>query len=279
MKNLSFIERASIGIEKVREQYPSALLLEVGAWHTTGTTSNPDELHTMRIVFSFEDSKSISIKSFGGGIFEEPILHDKPFVEDMVIQNWPLEMDLPEALSLIQEAGLQAPFTAVTLRQPVAPGFDDPLYIVGSAGNYVSVNTVTKKIQPIQTLLGSQWADITICAYGLTINGVLKVSCGTDPAEKVEHKYTYPDGACTSHGQWGNFNNWSTYGAEGTLALKDGETLICTLHYDSPYSGSNKFYIDNNGYIAKGYDVKITSYGNRGHTGYLGDCSLNVIKS
>lgn len=281
MNKLSFIEKASIGIKKVQDMYPNAVLLEVDAWKAVGSTLNPDELDLMRIVFSFDGNKSIFIKSTIGNTFEEPIVVDKPFVEDASIENWPTKMDLPEALELIKEAGLEAPFNAVTLRQPIAPGFENLLYIVGSGGSYVSVDTFTKQVQAIQTLLGSQWAAITICAYGAPIEGILKVTCGTEPSEG-EHTYTYPEGTCTENGKWGNFNDWSWHGAEGYLTLYDvsdsnNKIKICQLYYESPYSGSNKFNLV--GQPAAGYNVQITSAGNTGHSGYLGNCSLNVFKN
>lgn len=280
MNKLSFVEKASIGIKKVQNMYPSAVLLEVDAWKSVGSTLNPDELDLMRIVFSLDDTKSVFIKSIKGNTFNEPVVVNKPFLEDAFIENWPIKMDLLEALDLIKEAGMETSFNAVTLRQPMAPGFENPLYIVGSGGSYVSVNTVTKEVQAIQSMLGSQWADITICAYGLEIKGHLKVSCGTDPSEKGEHIYSYPEGVCTSLGKWGNFNNWSMYGAEGDLTLYEktpkSEIKICQVHYESPYIGTNVFSV---GQVAAGYQVQITSAGNTGHSGYLGNCSLNVFKN
>ncbi len=279
MEKSSFLSKATKGINIVRETYPTALLLEIDSYKSEGTTLNPDELDQMRIVFSYEDRKSISIHTLVDDTFEEPIVHDSPFTEDVIIQQFPINMDLPEALQLIKEAGLEEPFDSITLRHPLAIGFDNILYYVGQShiGRFVSVDTVTKEVKQIENMLGEQWFSLTICTFGVSINGYVKIISGKKPAES----FTFNEGTCTDTEKF--VSKAGFYGTEGTLDLridngqKENAPLICKVSWISPYKGENKFNITDQSFE---YDIKITGRGTSGEKkGALGSCSMLIIKN
>lgn len=280
MEKLNFIQCASLGIHQVLEQYPSALLLEIDSAKSKGGSLNADDLDSMRIVFAYQDVQTIIIESSSFESFGEPLLIDEPFGGNIPIKDWPVKIDLSEALELIRKAGFEKPFSTVTLRHPMIKGAQHPVYTIADnpMDPQINVNTVSNEVTETQNLLGSQWMELTICAYGCDIKGELKVTCGTSPTEGDHNNYDYKDGCCTSQGQWGNFNSWSMYGASGQLTLKDKVTndKICQVKYESPYSGSNKFEITDIG--STKYDVQVTSKGNTGRSGCLGNCSMNVFK-
>lgn len=270
---------AQTGIKIVRNIYPTALLLEIDTWKSEGTTLNPNELDNMRIVFSFEDTKSIIIESLAANTFDLPIIYDEPFIEDVVVKHFPIEMDLSEALKLIKKAGFEKPFSNVTLRHPMKKGHHNVLYMVGNPheGISVSVNTTTKDVKEIDNLLTEQWFSLNVCAYGVDIIAFLDITSG----EKPKDFYKFEDGSCTDTQKITSKSGF--YGTEGNLEMrvndgKDGKSgeLICKAYWDSPYSGENKFYLKN---VSSNYDVQITGKGNSGQrTGTLGSCSMNVIK-
>jgi hypothetical protein len=71
-----------------------------------------------------------------------------PFVEDVRIPKAP-KMSLAEAVARLKAAGFTKGFFNVTLRNPLGPKRLNPLYIFTvSAGEYVAVDTVTKKVRP-----------------------------------------------------------------------------------------------------------------------------------
>lgn len=279
MEKLNFIQCASLGIHTVLEQYPSALLLEIDSAKSQGASLNPDDLDSMRIVFAYQDVQTIVIESSSFDSFGEPLLIDEPFGGNVPIKNWPVKMDLAEALELIREAGFEKPFSTVTLRHPMIKGAQHPVYTIADnpMDTQITVNTVTMEVTETQNLLGSQWMELTICVYGCDIKGELNVTCGTEPKDG-NHTRDYKDGCCTSGGKWGNFNGWSMVGASGELTLKDKVTddKICLVKYESPYSGSNKFEVTDENKTK--YNVQVTSKGNTGRSGCLGNCSMNVFK-
>lgn len=274
-----FLNWAQTGIKIVRDIYPSVLLLEIDIWKSEGTTLNPDELDNMRIVFSFENTKSITINSSSADIFDEPILHDEPFTEDVYMKHFPIGMDLSEALELIKKAGFEKPFSNVTLGHPMKKGHHNVLYIVGNPheGISVSVNTTTKDVKEIDSLLTEQWFSLNVCAYGVNIMAFLNITSG----EKPKDFYEFKDGNCTETPKI--TSKFGFFGTEGYLEMrvndgKEGKSgeLICEAYWDSPYSGENKFELRKK---SENYDLRITGKGNSGQkTGSLGSCSMNVIK-
>ncbi|WP_337045128.1 aegerolysin family protein [Emticicia sp. 17c] len=278
MSKPSFIARASIGIKQVLAVYPDALLLEVDAWKTEGTTLNPDDLDKMRIVFAYKNIFSITIENISFDTFAQPVLHKEPFSEDIVITKWPLKMDLPQALELVQKANLEQQFSNVTLRHPLSQHRTHTLYIIGTSPMqpYITVDTVTMEVKKMQQMLGEQWFSVNICVYGVSIKGTTNVVHGSSSIPKT---VDFPDGKCTATSKFTSAS-WSVaVGTEGTIELKENITngqVICKIHWDSPSVGENKFYLTDQN---SGYSCEITGSGNAGQsTGTLGACSMNISK-
>ena len=77
-----------------------------------------------------------------------------PFLDDVDIAK-PPRMTLAQALALVRRAGHRGKFFDVTLRNPLGPKRLNPMYIFGFANSFVGVDTVTKKVHPLATSVGS----------------------------------------------------------------------------------------------------------------------------
>ncbi len=77
-----------------------------------------------------------------------------PFLDDIDIPKVP-QMSLTQAVALVRRAGHRAKFFNITLRNPLGPKHLNPMYIFGFAGSFVGVDTVTKKVRPLTTSVGS----------------------------------------------------------------------------------------------------------------------------
>lgn len=144
MAILSFDGCVNIAIRIVTGKYPEAKLYEADGTSSTGSTTDPDKIDTLRVVFQNTNNSTVIIQSKEWGEFREPELIDQPWLEDVVIE-WPVKMDLPEANELKEKAGFKAPFTTVTLRNPLGPTIGNPYFIFGGnpAQPYVFVDTLT----------------------------------------------------------------------------------------------------------------------------------------
>ncbi len=62
--------------------------------------------------------------------------------------KWPVNMDLPKANDLKNEAGYTEPYGAVTLRNPLGPTVSNPYFIFGGdpMKPYIFVDTVTGQV-------------------------------------------------------------------------------------------------------------------------------------
>lgn len=145
----TFNERVSIGIGIVEEQYPAAELLEADGEATAGPTTDPDAVDHLQLVFQNVDNTTVIITETGKGVFGAPELVQEPWMEDVVIE-WPVQMDLPEAIRLKEQAGYAVPFQNVVLRQPLFPGVIHPYFIFDSPkGWFIIVDTVTGNVDII----------------------------------------------------------------------------------------------------------------------------------
>ena len=77
-----------------------------------------------------------------------------PFLDDVDIPKAP-RMTLTQAVALVRRAGHRGKFFDVTLRNPLGTKRLNPMYIFGFAGAFVGVDTVTKKVRPLSTSVGS----------------------------------------------------------------------------------------------------------------------------
>jgi len=143
---LSFDGMVNIAVRLVTEKYPAAKLYEADGTASGGSTTDPRRIDQMRVVFQNPGNTTVMISSNGWGEFGEPVLVPEPWLEDVVIP-WPVSLDLPRANSLKEQAGYTAPYSTVTLRNPLGPQVGNPQFIFGQAGEpYVLVDTVTGEV-------------------------------------------------------------------------------------------------------------------------------------
>jgi hypothetical protein len=91
-------------------------------------------------LISYTDSKFSNVK-----------IVDKPWLEDCVIDT--VGLGLAEAIDLMRAANYDAAFAAVTLREPLYPGVDEPSYIFGcpELGHvFVGVNSKKVTLEPFE---------------------------------------------------------------------------------------------------------------------------------
>ncbi|KAF5535396.1 hypothetical protein FPHYL_13203 [Fusarium phyllophilum] len=136
----------NVGLNLIKKQYPNANLLEVDA---TPLTRKPVEnewgLVNNRIVCGLSGNKTAIIQSAGWGEFGKVQTINSPFLGDQVI-SWPVALDIHDAFTILRKAGYKQAIYAVTLRQPLYPGDDQPLYIFNTGPEFIAVGTRDKKI-------------------------------------------------------------------------------------------------------------------------------------
>ena len=104
MAILSFNGRVNIAVRKVTEKYPRAKLYEADGTADGGPTTQPAQIDQLRVVFQNVNNSTVIITETGYGEFGEPELIPYPWCDDIVIP-WPVNMDLPQANTLKEEAG------------------------------------------------------------------------------------------------------------------------------------------------------------------------------
>jgi hypothetical protein len=136
----------NIGLNLIKKQYPNANLLEVDATPLTRKpVDNEWGLVNNRIVCGLSGNKTAIIQSTGWGEFEKVQTINSPFLGDQVI-SWPVSLDIHDAFSILRKAGYKGGVYAVTLRQPLYPGDDQPFYIFNVGNEFIAVGTQDKKI-------------------------------------------------------------------------------------------------------------------------------------
>jgi hypothetical protein len=147
MAILSFNGRVNIAVRIVTEKYPQAKLYEADGVALGGPTTQPAKIDQLRVVFQNANNTTVIIKETGYGEFGPPVLYPEPWLEDVVIP-WPVEMDLEKANHLKEAAGYKETYDTVTLRNPLGPVRQNPLFIFGRRGSqqYVFVDTITGKV-------------------------------------------------------------------------------------------------------------------------------------
>jgi len=137
----------NVGLNLIKKQYPNANLLEVDA---TPLTRKPIDnewgLVNNRIVCGLSDNKTAIIQSTGWGEFGKVQTISSPFLGDQVIP-WPVQLDIHDAFAILRKAGYKGGVYAVTLRQPLYPGDDQPFYIFNVNNEFIAVGTLDKKIR------------------------------------------------------------------------------------------------------------------------------------
>ncbi|KAF4440297.1 hypothetical protein FACUT_3518 [Fusarium acutatum] len=136
----------NVGFNLIKKQYPNANLLEVDATPLTRKpVQNEWGLVNNRIVCGLSDNKTAIIQSTGWGEFGKVQTINSPFLGDTVI-SWPVALDIHDAFTILRKAGYKQAVYAVTLRQPLYPGDDQPFYIFNTGPEFIAVGTKDKKI-------------------------------------------------------------------------------------------------------------------------------------
>lgn len=152
---LSWLGFANIGIKLLEAAYPLGVqLLEIQATPLApGPVTSPFQLGQMKIIASVEISKIIAhntaiLTSTGWGEFGAIETSLEPWLGDVVV-DWPIKLELLEAFGLMQAAGFTDPIDAMTLRQPLYPGLEEPYYIFSFPdGKFVAVGVEDSKVVP-----------------------------------------------------------------------------------------------------------------------------------
>jgi hypothetical protein len=97
------------------------------------------------IVCGLSDNKTAIIQYTGWGEFGKVQTIYFPFLGDQVIP-WPVSLDTHDAFAVLRKAGYKGGVYAVTLRQPLYPGDDQPFYIFNIGNEFIAVGTQDKKI-------------------------------------------------------------------------------------------------------------------------------------
>jgi hypothetical protein len=134
-------------------EFKDAVLLEADGTPTSGTVTTADGITRWRIVFQNQTTKGSKYRSVfinaTDGKLGEPVGNTQPFLEDVDINTVP-SMTLADAVEKLRAAGHKEPFGAVTLRFPLGPGFDQPLYIFGfGSGEFWAVETKTGEVKSL----------------------------------------------------------------------------------------------------------------------------------
>ncbi|EXK84892.1 hypothetical protein FOQG_11128 [Fusarium oxysporum f. sp. raphani 54005] len=136
----------NVGLNLIKKQYPHANLLEVDATPLTRKpVQNEWGLVNNRIVCGLSGNKTAIIQSTGWGEFGKVQTINSPFLGDQVIP-WPVTLDIHDAFTILRKAGYKQAIYAVTLRQPLYPGDDQPFYIFNTGTEFIAVGTKDKKI-------------------------------------------------------------------------------------------------------------------------------------
>lgn len=147
MAILSFNGMVNLAVTTVTQLYPDAILYEAEGTVSTGTTTDPNKVDRLKVVFAVGQEGTVEITSTSWGEFASPVYYDSP-IGDCYAIIWPVPMDLPKANALKEQAGYTDPFENVTLRWPMDPQDVHPLFIFGTNPSvpYIFVDVVTGKV-------------------------------------------------------------------------------------------------------------------------------------
>jgi hypothetical protein len=146
---LSFGGAVNIAVRKVREDYPKAqLLVALATTPNDQYVDSPRGFSHLKVVFNDGGSGSVIIESTVWGEFGPSVHIDSPILGNAVIP-WPVQMDAPEADTLLKDAGYTLPYNSLALHQPVYPGMNEPYYDFNLKDEgSVFVGTSTHKVFP-----------------------------------------------------------------------------------------------------------------------------------
>ncbi|KAI9856324.1 MAG: hypothetical protein M1813_009160 [Trichoglossum hirsutum] len=154
---LTFIGRVNVAINIIKQKYPEAAFFSVDGTSSNGKPVNdPSGITHLKVACRVDKGAAI-IESTGWNEWGSV-----KFLPIMVTENlipWPVKMDAIKANSLMRQAGVEGPYTAMDLNWPIYPGDTEPYYFfsmvdgttvrVGVNSGKVIINKVGEAILPI----------------------------------------------------------------------------------------------------------------------------------
>ena len=145
-RSLTFNKRVNIAIDIVQEKFPKAELYVVDGVSSIGSTTNPNEIDKLKLLFNTTTNAMVVIKEYEQGKFEDPIFNDNHVYSNRTI-HWPVQMNLAKANQLKEKAGYINPYHAVSLRNHPSPARYNPYYIFSQdTESFVFVDTITGQV-------------------------------------------------------------------------------------------------------------------------------------
>lgn len=133
----------------VMSAHPDAILFEVhGEMTNNGEVSNIEMIYSLPYRNKVHGSLLVNLSDGD----EEPLMEiiDQPWLEDRAITPY-VSSTLTDALERVRQEGYEVTSSYVTLRHPLAPGFNTPLYIFGdNKSGFISVNVITGEVNKMK---------------------------------------------------------------------------------------------------------------------------------
>ncbi len=147
MAILSFNGRVDIAVERLRNRFPDAQLLEAVGRASAGLIEHPSAIDHLHVVFRRGDTMLL-VEETGYGEFGNAVELDVEPPKTSATLAWPIEMDLPDADRLKEQFGYSDPYASVSLRVPLGVTWANASFVFG--GNTqcpdVVVDTVTGRV-------------------------------------------------------------------------------------------------------------------------------------
>lgn len=140
---LSFNERVTIAIDLVTRRFPKASLLRAEGCASTGPTTTPMAIDRLRVLFRNDDNTILAAEETGYGEFGP--LRRLDLATGSGTIDWPIDMDLPEADNLKEDAAWIDPYVTVTLR-PRRGGGAEFVFGGGPSTQAVVVDAVSGEV-------------------------------------------------------------------------------------------------------------------------------------
>lgn len=135
--------------DRVLPDFPLAVLIEVVGGPSAGVAHEAADVD--RWQFRFVDDVYATFPGtveldFADDAFAQPVLVPWPLL-GTVFESLPREMDLPEAVALLRNAGYDEPFSAVALSRPLTnPLPEEAMFIFTLPGKYVFVGALSGEV-------------------------------------------------------------------------------------------------------------------------------------
>lgn len=274
------------GLKRLRASNPNVSFLAVEAYKTKGSSTSLEDLDNYKIIGVLDGLVTMIIHYREGKYDKVPVILSWSNPKNLIV-DFSQKITLAEALANINKIKDQSfEFSRISLSHPISSKYPNPEYNIGTNPTEISYNidAQTGDTRLVPPLLTMQYAEITLTTEYCGVVGANKVDHGKSGDSK---DFYFPEGKITSTGTLRDASGWSMAGASGTMTLyvyegKDGSgnyiknTEIGTLHYRSPYSGTNEF---TNPVTKSGFTITITGKGTSGKKkGALGSVSASVSK-